>query len=74
MLLRRRWAAFTHVEIATPRSVSVVVGSTPFQLSHLAPLCGLQITISKDDTIVLDGGGDKKAIEERTEQVRAGHA
>ncbi|GAQ86498.1 mitochondrial (or chloroplast) chaperonin-60 [Klebsormidium nitens] len=31
-----------------------------------------KITISKDDTIVLDGGGDKKAIEERTEQIRDG--
>jgi chaperonin GroEL len=26
-------------------------------------------TVSKDDTIILDGGGDKKAIEERCEQV-----
>jgi len=29
----------------------------------------LQITISKDDTVILDGAGDKKAIEERCEQV-----
>ncbi|XP_041014137.1 chaperonin CPN60-2, mitochondrial-like [Juglans microcarpa x Juglans regia] len=28
-------------------------------------------TISKDDTVVLDGAGDKKAIEERCEQIRA---
>ncbi|KAF9606596.1 hypothetical protein IFM89_026917 [Coptis chinensis] len=28
-------------------------------------------TISKDDTIVLDGAGDKKAIEERCEQLRS---
>lgn len=28
-------------------------------------------TASKDDTIILDGAGDKKAIEERCEQVRA---
>lgn len=28
-----------------------------------------KITISKDDTIILDGGGDKKSIEERCEQV-----
>ena len=28
-----------------------------------------KITISKDDTIILDGGGDKQAIEERCEQV-----
>lgn len=29
-------------------------------------------TISKDDTVVLDGAGDKKAIEEQCEQIRAG--
>lgn len=29
----------------------------------------IQITISKDDTVVLDGAGEKKAIEERCEQV-----
>ncbi|PKA58762.1 Chaperonin CPN60-2, mitochondrial [Apostasia shenzhenica] len=28
-------------------------------------------TISKDDTIILDGAGDKKAIEERCEQIRS---
>ena len=28
-----------------------------------------KVTISKDDTIILDGGGDKKSIEERCEQV-----
>lgn len=27
------------------------------------------MTISKDDTVILDGAGDKKAIEERCEQV-----
>ncbi|ESW17424.1 hypothetical protein PHAVU_007G238500 [Phaseolus vulgaris] len=30
-----------------------------------------KITISKDDTVVLDGAGDKKAIEERCEQIRS---
>ncbi|KAJ7539470.1 hypothetical protein O6H91_11G094700 [Diphasiastrum complanatum] len=29
-----------------------------------------KVTISKDDTIVLDGAGDKKSIEERCEQIR----
>ena len=29
-----------------------------------------QVTVSKDDTVVLDGAGDKKAIEERCELVR----
>ncbi|KAL2994789.1 hypothetical protein AAZX31_10G182700 [Glycine max] len=30
-----------------------------------------KITISKDDTVILDGAGDKKAIEERSEQIRS---
>lgn len=29
----------------------------------------MQVTVSKDDTVILDGSGDKKAIEERAEQV-----
>ncbi|KAF9606361.1 hypothetical protein IFM89_025029 [Coptis chinensis] len=33
--------------------------------------CLQKATISKDDTIVLDGAGDKKAIEERCEQLRS---
>ncbi|KAI8545795.1 hypothetical protein RHMOL_Rhmol07G0065800 [Rhododendron molle] len=31
----------------------------------------LEATASKDDTIILDGASDKKAIEERSEQIRA---
>ncbi|KDP26429.1 hypothetical protein JCGZ_17587 [Jatropha curcas] len=30
-----------------------------------------KVTVSKDDTIILDGFGDKKAIEERCEQLRS---
>ncbi|XP_044500887.1 chaperonin CPN60, mitochondrial [Mangifera indica] len=30
-----------------------------------------KVTISKDDTVVLDGAGDKKVIEERCEQIRS---
>jgi len=30
-----------------------------------------KVTISKDDTVILDGAGDKKAIEERAEQLRS---
>ena len=29
----------------------------------------MQVTVSKDDTVILDGAGDKKAIEERAELV-----
>ncbi|TVU48411.1 hypothetical protein EJB05_08047 [Eragrostis curvula] len=30
-----------------------------------------KVTVSKDDTVILDGAGDKKAIEERAEQLRS---
>ena len=29
-----------------------------------------KVTISKDDTIILDGAGDKAAINERSDQIR----
>ncbi|KAH1229177.1 Chaperonin CPN60-2, mitochondrial [Glycine soja] len=32
---------------------------------------GIKITVSKDDTVILDGAGDKKALEERCEQIRS---
>ena len=38
--------------------------------SLLSELFEMQVTISKDDTVILDGAGDKKAIEERAEHVR----
>jgi len=31
----------------------------------------MQVTVSKDDTVILDGAGDKKSIEERADQVHA---
>ncbi|CAL4942199.1 unnamed protein product [Urochloa decumbens] len=30
-----------------------------------------KVTVSKDDTVILDGAGDKKSIEERAEQIRS---
>ncbi|XP_010550847.1 PREDICTED: chaperonin CPN60, mitochondrial-like [Tarenaya hassleriana] len=30
-----------------------------------------KVTVSKDDTVILDGSGDKKSIEERCEQIRS---
>ncbi|XP_068332712.1 chaperonin CPN60-2, mitochondrial [Pyrus communis] len=30
-----------------------------------------KVTVSKDDTVILDGAGDKKAIDERSEQIRS---
>ncbi|GJP57153.1 hypothetical protein CLOM_g16191 [Closterium sp. NIES-68] len=37
-------------------------------VSHLGS--AKKVTISKDDSIILDGAGDKKALEERCEQIR----
>ncbi|OAY64255.1 Chaperonin CPN60-2, mitochondrial [Ananas comosus] len=37
---------------------------------HMFGACK-KVTVSKDDTVILDGAGDKKAIEERCEQLRA---
>ncbi|KAG2403251.1 Chaperonin protein [Vigna angularis] len=34
-------------------------------------LFDIGITISKDDTVILDGAGDKKSIEERCDQIRS---
>ncbi|XP_057803643.1 chaperonin CPN60-1, mitochondrial-like [Salvia miltiorrhiza] len=31
-----------------------------------------KVTVSKDDTVILDGAGDKDAIEERCNQLRSG--
>ena len=47
---------------------SLVHVEEPSQQSE--PLMDTQVTISKDDTIVLDGGGDKSAITERCDQIR----
>lgn len=43
-----------------------------FKLEKVSPeMLGTckKVTVSKDDTILLDGGGDKTIIEDRTEQV-----
>ncbi|XP_073002345.1 chaperonin CPN60-2, mitochondrial [Typha latifolia] len=37
---------------------------------HMFGTCK-KVTISKDDTVILDGAGDKKSIEERCEQLRS---
>ncbi|XP_072963726.1 chaperonin CPN60-2, mitochondrial [Typha angustifolia] len=38
--------------------------------AHMFGTCK-KVTISKDDTVILDGAGDKKSIEERCEQLRS---
>ncbi|CAD6212809.1 unnamed protein product [Miscanthus lutarioriparius] len=37
---------------------------------HMLGTCK-KVTVSKDDTVILDGSGDKKSIEERAEQIRS---
>jgi chaperonin GroEL len=37
---------------------------------HMLGTCK-KVTVSKDDTVILDGAGDKKSIEERLEQIRS---
>ncbi|KAJ1295298.1 hypothetical protein BS78_01G213100 [Paspalum vaginatum] len=37
---------------------------------HMLGTCK-KVTVSKDDTVILDGAGDKKSIEERAEQIRS---
>lgn len=39
-------------------------------MAWVNPNLSLQVTVSLDDTIILHGEGDKKAIEERCEEVR----
>ncbi|TVU30452.1 hypothetical protein EJB05_22077 [Eragrostis curvula] len=38
--------------------------------AHMLGTCK-KVTVSKDDTVILDGAGDKKFIEERAEQIRS---
>ncbi|CAD6205267.1 unnamed protein product [Miscanthus lutarioriparius] len=37
---------------------------------HMLGTCK-KVTVSKDDTVILDGAGDKKSIEERADQIRS---
>ncbi|XP_062205520.1 chaperonin CPN60-1, mitochondrial isoform X2 [Phragmites australis] len=37
---------------------------------HMLGTCK-KVTVSKDDTVILDGAGDKKSIDERAEQIRS---
>ena len=54
--------------LTTARSTAATVAP---QTSAEPIGCGAhQVTISKDDTIVLDGAGDKSAITERCDQIR----
>nr|KAJ0185371.1 hypothetical protein LSAT_V11C900459910 [Lactuca sativa] len=59
-------------DLATLTGGEVITDELGMNLDKMAPeMLGTckRVTISKDDTVILDGAGDKKGIEERCEQV-----
>ncbi|KAH7299153.1 hypothetical protein KP509_25G075100 [Ceratopteris richardii] len=61
------------LDLATLTGGQLVSEDVGLKLEKVAPeMLGRakKVTISKDDTIILDGAGDKKDIEERCEQIR----
>ncbi|KAI3760226.1 hypothetical protein L1987_50618 [Smallanthus sonchifolius] len=61
-------------DLATLTGGEVITDELGMNLEKVAPdMLGTckRVTISKDDTVILDGAGDKKAIEERCEQLRS---
>ncbi|KAI3678742.1 hypothetical protein L6452_38045 [Arctium lappa] len=61
-------------DLATLTGGEVITDELGMNLEKMAPeMLGTckRVTISKDDTVILDGAGDKKAIEERCEQLRS---
>ncbi|MFS7981328.1 putative chaperonin Cpn60, groEL-like apical domain superfamily [Helianthus anomalus] len=50
--------------------ISLLHGRVASLLGHMVCSVGM-VTVSKDDTVVLHGAGDKKSIEERCEQIRS---
>ncbi|XP_077250891.1 chaperonin CPN60-2, mitochondrial-like isoform X2 [Tasmannia lanceolata] len=62
-------------DLATLTGGEVITEELGMNLENLEPdMLGTckKVTISKDDTVILDGAGDKKAIEERCEELRSG--
>ncbi|XP_024981293.1 chaperonin CPN60-2, mitochondrial [Cynara cardunculus var. scolymus] len=61
-------------DLATLTGGEVITDELGMNLEKMAPeMLGTckRVTISKDDTVILDGAGDKKSIEERCEQLRS---
>ncbi|KAI3749593.1 hypothetical protein L2E82_20207 [Cichorium intybus] len=61
-------------DLATLTGGEVITDELGMNLDKMAPeMLGTckRVTISKDDTVILDGAGDKKSIEERCEQLRS---
>ncbi|RWR97288.1 chaperonin CPN60-2, mitochondrial [Cinnamomum micranthum f. kanehirae] len=61
-------------DLATLTGGEVITDELGLNLDKVEPdMLGTckKVTVSKDDTVVLDGAGDKKAIEERCDQIRS---
>ncbi|XP_071741818.1 chaperonin CPN60-2, mitochondrial [Rutidosis leptorrhynchoides] len=61
-------------DLATLTGGEVITDELGMNLEKMTPeMLGTckRVTISKDDTVILDGAGDKKSIEERCEQLRS---
>ncbi|KAK9067508.1 hypothetical protein SSX86_011619 [Deinandra increscens subsp. villosa] len=61
-------------DLATLTGGEVITDELGMNLEKMSPaMLGTckRVTVSKDDTVILDGAGDKKAIEERCEQLRS---
>ncbi|KAJ0606236.1 putative chaperonin Cpn60/TCP-1 family, groEL-like apical domain superfamily [Helianthus annuus] len=61
-------------DLATLTGGQLITEELGMNLDNLEPeMLGSckKVTVSKDDTVVLDGAGDKKSIEERCEQIRS---
>ncbi|PWA33161.1 chaperonin Cpn60/TCP-1 family [Artemisia annua] len=61
-------------DLATLTGGEVITDELGMNLEKMSPeMLGTckRVTISKDDTVILDGAGDKKGIEERCEQLRS---
>ena len=59
--------------LTVPAALQVISEDVGLSLDKVEPTMlgtAKKVTISKDDTIILDGGGAKEAIQERSDQIR----
>ena len=64
---------FSWDDLTVPAAPQVISEDVGLSLDKVEPAMlgtAKKVTISKDDTIILDGGGAKGAIQERSDQIR----